>query len=60
MKDKETEHLKRELCKLQNELANKKNELERFQSSMDQEKVTFTTKQEKIIEHWKEKYEKVL
>lgn len=59
MKDKETEQLKRELFKLQNELANKNNELERFQSSMNQEKVKFTTNQEKIIEHWKEKYEKV-
>lgn len=60
MKNKETEHLKRELLRLQNEIINKNNDLERFQSSMNHEKINLTAKQEKIIDQWKEKYEKVI
>lgn len=59
LKDKETEHLKRELLKLHNEVANKSNELEKFQSSMNHEKINLTAKQEQIIDQWKEKYEKL-
>lgn len=60
MKDRETEQLKRELVKLQNEVAHKKNELEKFQSSVNHEKINLTAKQEQIVDHWKEKYEKVI
>lgn len=60
LKDKETEHLKRELLKLQNEVIYKNNELENFQLSMNQEKNSLIAKQEKIIDQWKEKYEKVI
>lgn len=60
MKNKETNDLKQELLKIQNEVSNKNNELEKFKSSMDYEKVNLTTKQEKIIVEWKQKYEKVL
>ncbi|XP_060880104.1 spindle assembly abnormal protein 6 homolog isoform X1 [Metopolophium dirhodum] len=59
LKDKETEHLKRELLKLHNEVANKNNELEKFQSSMNHEKINLTAKQEQVIDQWKEKYEKL-
>lgn len=59
MKDKETEQLKRELSKLHNEVALKKNELEKFRLSVNHEKSSQTAKQEQIIDHWKEKYEKV-
>jgi len=52
--------LKRELLKLHNELANKNVELEKCQSSMNHEKINLTTKQEQIIDQWKEKYEKVI
>ncbi|VVC28737.1 Spindle assembly abnormal protein 6, N-terminal [Cinara cedri] len=58
-KDKETEQLKRELLKLHNEVARNKNELEKFQSSVNHEKISLTAKQEQIIDHWKEKYEKL-
>lgn len=60
LKDKETEHLKRELSKLQNEVAYKNNELDKLQSSMNQEKISLSAKQEHIIDQWKEKYEKVI
>lgn len=60
MKNKETEHLKRELLRLQNEVTNKNKDLEKFQSSMNHEKISLTAKQEKIIDQWKEKYEKVI
>lgn len=46
--------------KLQKELEKKNNELERFQSSMNHEKTNLTAKQEKLIDQWKEKYEKVI
>ncbi|XP_026809256.1 spindle assembly abnormal protein 6 homolog isoform X1 [Rhopalosiphum maidis] len=59
LKDKETDNLKRELLKLHNELANKNIELEKCQSSMNHEKINLTTKQEQIIDQWKEKYEKL-
>lgn len=60
MKDKEIENMQRELLKLQNEVVNKNIELERFQSSMNHEKMNFTSRQEKIINQWKDKYEKVI
>jgi hypothetical protein len=60
LKDKETENLKRELLKLQNEVVNKSNQLEKFLTSMNHEKNSLTAKQEKIINEWKEKYEKVI
>lgn len=60
LKDKETENLKRELLKLQNEVVNKSNQLEKFLTTMNQEKNSLTAKQEKIIDQWKEKYEKVI
>jgi len=41
-------------------LANKNNELENFQSSMNHEKINLTAKQEQVIDQWKEKYEKVI
>jgi len=41
-------------------MTNKANELEKFQSSMNHEKISLTTKQEKMIDQWKEKYEKVI
>ncbi|XP_025414780.1 spindle assembly abnormal protein 6 homolog [Sipha flava] len=59
LKDKETENLKRELLKLQNEVVNKSNQLEKFLTSMNHEKNSLTAKQEKIINEWKEKYEKL-
>ncbi|KAL4149113.1 hypothetical protein QTP88_003127 [Uroleucon formosanum] len=59
LKDKETDHLKRELLKLRNEVVNKNNELEKFQSSMNHEKINLTAKQEQVIDQWKEKYEKL-
>lgn len=59
MKDKESGQLKKELTKLQNELTRKNNELDQFQSTMNHEKLNLTAQQEKIICHWKEKYEKV-
>lgn len=52
--------MKRELLKLHNEVANKNNELEKFQSSMNHEKINLTAKQEQVIDQWKEKYEKVI
>jgi len=60
LKDKEIENMQRELLKLQNEVVNKNIELERFQSSMNHEKMNFTSRQEKIINQWKDKYEKVI
>lgn len=60
LKDKETENLKRELLKLQNEVVNKNNQLEKFLTSMNHEKISLTAKQEQIIDQWKEKYEKVI
>jgi len=60
LKDKETENMKRELLKLQHEIANKNDELEKFQSSMNHEKISLTSKQDKIIDQWREKYEKVI
>jgi len=60
LKDKETENMKRELLKLQHEVANKNDELERFKSSMNHEKISLTSKQEKVIDQWREKYEKVI
>lgn len=59
LKDKETENLRRELLKLQNEVANKNNQLEKFLTTMSHEKISLTAKQEKINDQWKEKYEKV-
>jgi len=41
-------------------VANKNNELEKFQSSMNHEKINLTAKQEQVIDQWKEKYEKVI
>lgn len=52
--------MKRELLKLRNEVVNKNNELEKFQSSMNHEKINLTAKQEQVIDQWKEKYEKVI
>lgn len=60
MKDKETEHLKRELLKYQNEVTNKNNLLERLQSSINHEKINLTAKQDQVIDQWKDKYEKVI
>lgn len=52
--------MRQELLNIQNEILNKNKELEKFKSSMDHEKVNFIAKQEKIIDEWKEKYEKVI
>jgi len=41
-------------------VANKNNELEKFQSTMNHEKINLTAKQEQVIDQWKEKYEKVI
>lgn len=60
MKEKETEHLKRELLKYQNEVANKNNLLERLQSSINHEKINLTAKQDQVIDQWKDRYEKVI
>jgi len=40
-------------------LANKNDELEKYQSSMNHEKMNLATKQEQVINQWKEKYEKL-
>ncbi|XP_050428961.1 spindle assembly abnormal protein 6 homolog [Adelges cooleyi] len=58
-KDKETDQLKREISRLRNEVANKNDELERYQLSMNDEKFSLTSRQEKEISLWKEKYEKL-
>jgi len=60
LKDKESKQLKTELAKLQNEVINKNNELDQYQLNMNHEKLNLTAQQEKIINHWKEKYEKVI
>lgn len=48
------------MLKLHKEIENKTNELEKFQSSMNHEKINLNAKHEKLIDHWKEKYEKVI